>query len=208
MQILNLLGLGSLAGAKVGNLVVAGLILTASVATATTTLTGAVFSDAESIGANVFSTGTVDISASQPNAVVGLSNMVPGDKVTSALTISNQGSLQLRYAVTSVTSEDALAAQLDMAVWDEAEEADEGTNCESTPPANVLYGQGDLGSTSGVDVIGDPAQGAQAGDRVLSGGASEVLCVQASLPSDTGNAFQGLSTSADFAFAAKQTQNN
>ena len=45
MQILNLLGLGSLAGAKVGNLVVAGLILTASVATATTTLTGAVFNE-------------------------------------------------------------------------------------------------------------------------------------------------------------------
>ena len=187
---------------------VAGLILTASVGTATTTLTGAVFSDAESIGANVFSTGTVDISASQPNAVVGLSNMVPGDKVTSALTISNQGSLQLRYAATSVTSEDALAAQLHMTLWDESEEADEGTTCESTPPANVLYGPGDLGSTSGVDVIGDPAQGAQAGDRILSGGASEVLCVQASLPSDTGNAFQGLSTSADFAFAAEQTQNN
>ena len=208
MQILNLLGLGSLAGAKMGNLVVAGLILTASVATTTTTLTGAVFSDAESVGANVFSTGTVDISASQPNAVIGLSKMVPGDKVTSALSISNQGSLQLRYAVTSVTIEDALAAQLDMTIWDEAEEADSGTVCESTPPANVLYGPGDLGSTSGVGVIGDPAQGEQVGDRILSGGASEVLCIQASLPSVTGNAFQALSTSADFAFAAEQTKNN
>ena len=208
MQILKLLGVGSLAEAKLVNLVVAGLILMASVATTATTLTGAIFSDAESIGSNVFSNGTVDISLLQSSAVMGLGNMSPGDKTTSPLTVSNAGSLQLRYAVTTTTTENALAAQLDLIIWDEYDEADDGVDCNSTPPSNVLYGPGDVGSTAGLAVLGDPAQGEQAGDRTLSGGSLEVLCVQVSLPPETGNEFQGMSTNVDFTFAAEQTTNN
>jgi hypothetical protein len=56
--------------------------------------------------------------------------------------------------------------------------------------------------------FGDPTAGAQAGDRTLAGAASEVLCFAATLPSATGNAFQGATTTATFTFSAEQTANN
>ena len=72
----------------------------------------------------------------------------------------------------------------------------------------MVYATGDLGSTTGVNVIGNPAQGAQTGDRTLNAGASETLCFNVSLPLSTGNAYQALSTTATFAFDAEQTANN
>jgi hypothetical protein len=56
--------------------------------------------------------------------------------------------------------------------------------------------------------FGNPAQGAQAGDRVLAGGASELLCFQVSLPLSTNNTFQGATSLATFTFDAEQTLNN
>ena len=74
----------------------------------------------------------------------------------------------------------------------------------------MIYGPGDLGSAAGIDVIGDPTQGADAGDRTLpaTGADNEDLCFNVELPSTTGNAFQGLTTTATFTFAAEQTVNN
>jgi len=57
-------------------------------------------------------------------------------------------------------------------------------------------------------IIGDPAQGAQAGDRTLAASGNEVLCFNVSLPSSTGDAYQGLTTTATFNFQAEQTKNN
>jgi len=48
----------------------------------------------------------------------------------------------------------------------------------------------------------------QAGDRTLAASASEILCFNVSLPSGTGNAYQGLTSTATFAFQAEQTTNN
>ena len=169
----------------------------------------AIFTDSQDVDANVFSTGTINISTNPTTALVTLSNMAPGDEITNDITVTNAGNLELRYAVTSTTSEDTLAAQLDLTIWDEAEEGDGGTDCNSTPPANKLYGPGNLGSTTpGTNVIGDPAQGEDTGDRPLAGTANEVLCFNVELPWSTGNSFQGLNTTATFAFAAEQTANN
>ncbi len=82
------------------------------------------------------------------------------------------------------------------------------TACNTTPPVTVLYGPAELGSTTGIDVIGSPAQGFQAGDRTLAASASDVLCFLVSLPLSTGNSFQGLTTTPTFDFAAEQTKNN
>ena len=57
-------------------------------------------------------------------------------------------------------------------------------------------------------MVGDPAQGAQAGDRVLQASNNEALCIRVSLPLSTGNSFQGLTTSANLNFSAEQTANN
>ena len=131
--------------------------------------------------------------------------MAPSDVVTSPLTVTNDGSLQQRYAMTSVTNENTLAAQLDMTVKT-------GVTTHSTAgfgtDGTTLYGPGDLGSTGATEIFGDATAGADSGDRTLAASASEVLCVQVSLPLATGNSFQGLSSSAALNFYAEQTANN
>lgn len=165
----------------------------------------ALFTDTASVPANTFSTGTVDISTSPASALVTFNNMAPGDQVTNPITVSNAGTLELRYAVTSTTTEATLAAQLDLTIKSGVTTC---TNAGFGVDGTVLYGPADLGSTAGINVIGNPAQGAQAGDRTLAASANEVLCFNVSLPSSTGNAFQGLTTTATFAFQAEQTKNN
>ena len=204
-SVLGHIGLG---GLSVGRLLSTSLIFGVSVATAVTAATGAIFTDTQSVGANVFSTGTVSISSSPTSAAIALSGMAPGDSVTSPITVTNNGSLELRYAIQSTTTENTLAAQLDMTIWDEAEEGDGGTTCNSTPPGTKLYGPADLGNTVAINVVGDPAQGSQSGDRVLAASANEVLCIQVSLPLGTGNTFQNLSSTATLDFIGEQTANN
>lgn len=165
----------------------------------------AVFTDTASVPANTFSTGTVAISTNPTTALVTFSDMVPGDQVTNPVTVSNDGSLELRYAVTSTTTEDTLAAQLDLTIKSGVTTC---TNAGFGVDGTVVYATGDLGSTAGVNVIGDPTQGAQAGDRTLAASANETLCFNVSLPSSTNNTFQGLTTTATFAFQAEQTQSN
>ncbi len=44
----------------------------------------------------------------------------PGDSVVDDITVTNSGSLEARYAVSSTTTENTLAAQLHLTIWDEA----------------------------------------------------------------------------------------
>ena len=165
----------------------------------------ALFTDTASVPGNTFSTGTVDISTSPTSALVTFSGMAPGDQVTNPITVTNAGTLALRYAVTSTTTENTLAAQLDLTIKSGVTTC---TNAGFGTDGTVRYGAADLGSTTGINVIGDPTQGAQAGDRTLAASASEILCFNVSLPSGTGNAYQGLTSTATFAFQAEQTANN
>ena len=165
----------------------------------------ALFTDTASVPGNTFSTGTVDISTAPASALVTFSGMAPGDQVTNPITVTNAGTLQSRYAVTSTTTENTLAAQLDLTIKSGVTTC---TNAGFSVDGSVVYATGDLGSTAGVNVIGSPTQGAQAGDRTLAAAGSEVLCFNVSLPLATGNAFQGLTTTATFAFQAEQTANN
>ncbi len=171
----------------------------------------AFFSDVATNTTNTFSTGTLDISTSPSTAFISFSDMAPGDNVVKDLTVQNAGSLDLRYAITSEASNPdgkGLRAQLDLTIWDEADEGDAGQTCASAPPATVLYGPGDLGGASETAIVGDTSQGEQTGDRTLAAGASEVLCFLVELPPSTGNAYQNASTAATFRFYAEQTANN
>ena len=165
----------------------------------------ALFTDTASVPANAFTTGTVDINTSPTTALVTFSNMAPGDEVVSPITVSNDGSLQLRYAVSSTTTENTLAAQLDMTIKSGV------TTCTTAgfgTDGSIIYPTGDLGSTTGIDVVGNPDQGDDTNDRTLAASNSEVLCFKVSLPTSTGNTFQGLTTTATFAFQSEQTTNN
>jgi hypothetical protein len=165
----------------------------------------AVFTDSQAVTANTFSTGTIDISTSPTTALVTYSSMLPGDQVTAPITVSNAGTGDLRYAVTSTTTEAVLAAQLDLTIKSGVTTC---SNAGFTVDGTVVYAAGDLGSTGGMNLIGDPSQGAQAGDRSLAASASEVLCFNVSLPLSSGNTFQNLTTTATFTFQAEQTRNN
>ncbi len=195
----------SLAGGSVTRLVTAVLFFAVSVTAIVIGVTGAIFTDTEAVGANTFTAGTVDIAASPASAVVSFSGMAPGDESVGALTVDNDGSLELRYALTSTTTENVMAADLDMTIKVGV------TTCTSggfDTDGSTLYGPADLGSTTGIDVIGDPAQGVQGGERVLAGAGSEILCIKVELPIAIGNTSQGVTTTAQFNFAAEQTANN
>ena len=181
------------------------LLVVGVVAASLGVASNAIWTDSQDVDANVFSTGTIDISTNPTTALVTFSGMAPGDEVTNDITVTNAGSLELRYAVTSDTTEDTLAAQLDLTIKTGVTTC---TNVGFGVDGTVIYGPGDLGSTTGTDVIGDPTQGADTGDRTLAASADEDLCFNVELPSATGNSFQGLTTTATFAFAAEQTANN
>lgn len=194
-----------LAGGSILRLAIISTMMTLSVATMVTTTTGAFFTSTQSVGANTFSTGTVNITTSPTTALVTLSSMTPGDQVTAPITVNNAGSLQFRYALTSTSTENTLAGQLQMTVKTAV------TTCSNAgfgANGTVIYGPAALGNTTPVKVIGDPAQGAQTGDRNINASSNEVLCFNVSLPSSTGNTFQGLSTTATLDFVAEQTANN
>jgi predicted ribosomally synthesized peptide with SipW-like signal peptide len=166
----------------------------------------AVFTDQDTVDANTFTTDSLDMSTNPTTALVTFSNMAPGDEVTAPLTVNNDSTaLELRYAVSSTTTEDTLAAQLDLTI---KENVTTCTNAEFDTDGTVVYGAADLGSMAGINVIGDPTQGADAGDRVLAASANEVLCFNVELPLTTDDTYEGLTTTATFTLDAEQTVNN
>ena len=153
-------------------------------------------------GDNAFTSGSVDIStdpASPPSALLTMSNMAPGDSVTAPLTVNNDGTLDLRYAMTTVAVDGVppgLAAALTLVI------RDEGTDCTTFDGTELYNGSLDLG------YIGDPTAGPDAGDREITVAAgSEVLCFRITLPSGAVGP-EGASTTATFTFDAEQTKNN
>ena len=168
----------------------------------------AVFTDTASVGGNTFTTGTITISTSPTSALVTLTDMAPGDSVqpSAGIVVTNGDALlELRYAITSTTTEDVLAAALDLTIR-EIDVTVPATPCDDFDGA-VIYTTGDLGSTAGINVVGNPTQGADGGDRVLAASAVETLCFRVELPlSATGP--EGATTTATFAFQAEQTKNN
>ena len=104
----------------------------------------AVFTDQAQVTGNTFSTGTVNINATPATAVVTMPVMAPGDQVTAPLTVQNLGTLDLRYAMTSTTTEDVLAAALVMTIKTGV------ASCDNTGFASTgtqIY-QGILGATT------------------------------------------------------------
>jgi hypothetical protein len=164
---------------------------------------GAVFAASQG-EPRAFTTGSLELSVSPASAAVSFRGMAPGDRVTAPITVRNDGTLPYRYSVTSTaTNADskALAGQLDLTIKTGVTAcSDRGFATDGT----VLYGPGELGSVAGVDVIGDPLQGFQAGDRTLDATEREVLCLQVALPTGTRNALQGASTTATFTFDAEE----
>jgi hypothetical protein len=159
----------------------------------------ALFTSTAAVSNNAFTAGTVVIGAAPATAALTATNMMPGDVVNGQITVSNTGTAQLRYAMSSASTNadsKALRDQLTLSV------KTLGTSCAAFD-GTQLY----TGALNGA-AFGSNAAGAQAGDRTLNAGLNEVLCFRATLPLATGNAFQGATTTATFTFDAEQTANN
>lgn len=167
-----------------------------------------VFIDKDTLPSNGFTSSTIDLSVSPSSALASFANMVPGDRVTAPLVVSNpMGGGALRYA-TTVTTTNAdgknLAGQLRL----EIKGGDSGSPTSCTAFSGPWLYAGPLsGSPAGV-VLGSTSQGNQAGDRPLAAGASETLCFRIELPLSTPNSFRSASTDVTFNLSAEQTANN
>jgi hypothetical protein len=154
----------------------------------------AIFTDTDA-STGSFAVGSIDINTN-PAVLFTATGMMPGDTVNATLAVSNDGSAQLRYAMSTTDDGDPLADQLTATI------KDEGTDCATFDGA-TLYS----GALSGA-AIGDASQGADAGDRTLNAAAAENLCFRVTLPGSTDDTFQGASTDVTFTFDAEQTANN
>jgi hypothetical protein len=188
-------------------IVVSLLVVTVVVAIA---LVGAValFTNSETNPSNTFSTGTLDLAIDPAAAMYTVSNMAPGDVEYSGIHLTNSGTLELRYAMTTTDDDTStLDEQLDLTIDVVTEDGDDNiwyTSDDVVGEANVYGPDGVLATAA----IGNTTQGAQAGDRTLAASGSERLRFKVTLPLSTGNAYQGTTCTIAFVFDAEQTANN
>jgi len=168
----------------------------------------ALFTSSETNPSNSFSTGTVDLAINPATAMFTVSNMAPGDVEYSGVQVTNSGSLQLRYAMTTTADGNStLDEQLDLTVdvvTGAGNDAIWFTSDDVVGEANIYGPDGALALAA----FGDPAQGADTGDRTLAASGSERLRFKVTLPLSTPDAYQGTSCTVSFVFDAEQTANN
>ena len=176
----------------------------------TIALVGAValFTDTATSPENSFATGTVDLAIDPATAMFTVTAMAPGDVTYDGLQVTNSGTLQLRYAMTTTDDDTStLDEQLDLTIDVVTEDGDDNiwyTSDDVVGEANVYGPDGVLATAA----IGNTTQGAQAGDRTLAASGSERLRFKVTLPLSTGNAYQGTTCTIAFVFDAEQTANN
>lgn len=164
------------------------------------------FTDSASSSGNTFSSGTLNLKLSDSNETVldavsaslVVTGLRPGGSSTAQpITLSNAGSLPLRYAMTTATAGSAaLAAELQLEI------RTVGSGC-SIFTGTLIY-TGALTAAA----IGNPAVGSQAGDRAIAASGSDPLCFRVTMLSTAANAVQGATTTITFTFSAEQTANN
>jgi spore coat-associated protein N len=180
----------------IGRRGITGLVVTglAIAAVGSSALSLAIFTDSDTSSGS-FTAGTIDI-ATTPATLFTVVGVMPGDSGSATLTVANSGTAQLRYAMTSSstnTDGKALRDQLQLSIK------------TGTCPGS---GTALLSGAFSAAALGDVSQGSQTGDRTLNAASNDPLCFAWSLPLATGNAFQGAATTTTFTFAAEQTANN
>jgi predicted ribosomally synthesized peptide with SipW-like signal peptide len=173
----------------------------------TSVLTFALFTDQETVAAD-FTTGTIILDAVKIDALVLTTTaLMPGDTITDDVVVENDGTAQLRWAMTTAsTNADGKALRDALTLTVKTIDATTPlTPCDNFDGTTVLAATV-LGASTAA--IGNPSPGDQGSDRVLDAGANETLCFRVTLPSGTGNAYQGATTTTTFTFDAEQTASN
>ena len=127
----------------------AALVFILMLLTVVVLVTGAIFTSTASVGANTFTTGSVSLTTTPATALVTLAGMAPGDQITAPVAVNNTGSLQLRYAITSTTTENVLAGQLQLTVKSGVTTC---TNAAYAATGVIVYGPLALGNTAPVNL--------------------------------------------------------
>jgi predicted ribosomally synthesized peptide with SipW-like signal peptide len=169
----------------------------------------ALFTDQEENPDNAFTTGTVDLAIVPATAMFTVLNMAPGDVTYKGIELTNSGSLELRYAMTTTVGGNniTLAEELDLTI-----DVVTGIGVDNTwytaddvvGEANIYGPDGALSSA----FIGNPAPGNQTGHRILIADGNERLRFKVTLPLSTEDEFQDTTCTVDFVFDAEQTVNN
>ena len=175
----------------------------------------AIWTDTDPVGSNSFGTGDVNLTAADtPSPMWNVTAAAPGDIATGQITVTNAGTLELRYAITGSNTDATLAAGMNLRIGLEGPDA--ATVCEF--PYHNADGT-DVVITDDVEqftgllnvaaLMGSTNPGPDAGDRTLTVPAgSEVLCFSVVLPLSAANALQSLSNTTTFTFDSEQTLNN
>lgn len=187
--------------------------VTAISISAATMFSLALFTDQETDD-STFTTGTIVLDPTKIDAMDLTSTaMMPGDTKTSSVTVENDGTVQLRYAVSQTsTNPDTKDLRSNLLLVIRTADTGGGTDfatdgdyCDDATGTS-LRASAAMGASG--NLVGDPTQGSQSGDRTLNASASEVLCFYVSLPTSAPNAVQGATTTTTFTFDAEQTANN
>ena len=118
-------------------IVLVGMLVVGALTAATMSL--AIFTDTASVDGNAFTAGKIAINATPASTLVAFTNQFPGKVVgPNALLVSNEGTGEMRYAVTSTSTNldtKGLAAQLDLHVTIMTPE----TTCATDPTPTLIY---------------------------------------------------------------------
>jgi hypothetical protein len=172
------------------------LIVAAIMIDETTKETTAAFSTANQSHANAFTSATLVLKTLLAEGTsLTFTDMVPGDSHTARLTLKNDGTLAMRYTMsTGVTGYAILANTLQLTIRNKT-----ATSCTNHDGA-ILYGPAALSNGT----IGNPAHGAHVGDLDLAAGATHDLCFTVELPATTGTALEARTATSTFTFVAEQ----
>lgn len=168
----------------------------------------AVLQDSQTTVAQTVTSGNIALSLSDGAAAgqwTGAFTMIPGAPSTyHRLTVTNSGSAPLVYSVTATSTTSTLASRLTLSI---ARLATASATCDaSTYSAGTIVSNGGplaFGTTTGLDVIGNPSTGE--GDLRLGAGAVDNLCMKVDLPLGTGLGYAGRGSTATttFSFSAE-----
>lgn len=169
-------------------------------------MTLAVFTDQETV-TGTFSSGSIILDAAAIDGLtLSISPLMPGDAITDDVVVENDGTAQLRYSISTATTDPDTKALRDALTLNvrTIDVTTPGTPCDNFD-GTLLY-SGAMGAATAA--VGSPTQGAQAGDRVLNGLSNETLCFRLGLPLATANVYSAATAVTTFTFDAEQTANN
>ena len=179
----------------------------------TSMTSGAVFTDSRAVSPTTVTTGTVALSLGASTiATLGSTANAPGDSHYALISVSNTGTLAVRYSATVIWSTANLLTRA--MLFSVIEVATASSPCDDTlswtsapDGTNVLAADVKVSTGTSAPLFGSTAAGQQAGDRPVDADGIEHLCVRELEPS-TYSTNTALTASVSLRFDAEQSANN